>query len=135
MFFLFSIRKVREEHVSILLYFITQPALLQPLHATNVLGSIGQQGHLSRLFNGPAQQALMLGARPGLATGLNFAAIRDVAFHEATSILVVDFANMIVAELANFAARCTLASTALAPFAAWGRRFTTSLHELSPSMY
>jgi hypothetical protein len=75
----------------------------------------------------------MLGARPGLAARLDLSTIRYVPLHETVRIFVVDFAHVIVAELAYFAARCTLASSALAPFAAWGS-FRSSLHGLFSSI-
>jgi hypothetical protein len=83
-----------------------------------VLGSVGQQRHLTSLFDGPAQQALMLGTCPGLTTGFNLAAIRDEPLHEAVRLFVVDLADVIVAKLANFAAGRALTSTAFAPVAA-----------------
>jgi hypothetical protein len=82
-----------------------------------MLGSVGQQSHLTGLFDGPAQQALMFGASPGLAPGFNLAPVRDIAFHEATGFFVVNLADVVVAKLANFAAGRALAPTALAPFA------------------
>jgi hypothetical protein len=103
------------------------------VHTTHVFSSIGKQGHLPGLFESYAQDTLVLGARPGLAAWLDFSTIRDVPFYETVCIFVVDFAHMIVAELAYFAARCTLASSALAPFATRGS-FRSSLHGLFSSI-
>jgi hypothetical protein len=68
-----------------------------------VLCSIGEQSHKASLFNGSAQTALMLGAGPRFAAGLNFTAIRDKLSHEAVGIFVVNLAHMVVAELTDFA--------------------------------
>jgi hypothetical protein len=75
----------------------------------------------------------MLGACPGLPARLDFSAVGDVAFQETTRIFIIDFAHMIVTKLANFAARNALASSTLAPFAAWGA-FSSSLHGLFSSI-
>jgi hypothetical protein len=83
-----------------------------------MLGSVGQQSHLTGLFDGPAQQALMFGACPGLAPGFDLATVRDIAFHEAIGFLVVNLADVVMAKLANFAAGRALAPTAFAPFTA-----------------
>src|SRR5579864_6791547 len=75
------------------------------LHIAHVFRSVGQQRHEARLLQGGAQAALMFRACPRLAPGFNLATIRNVAFHETTGVLVVDFTHVIVAELAYFAAR------------------------------
>jgi hypothetical protein len=89
---------------------------------------------LSGLFERGAQETLMFGACPSLPTGFDFAAIRNVAFHETIRVFVIDLAYMIVAKLTNLAARCALASPTLAPLTAWGTTFRTSLHELFSSL-
>jgi hypothetical protein len=50
----------------------------------------------------------MFGAGPRLAAGLNFAAIGNIFPQEATGIFVINFTDMIVTELTNFAARTTI---------------------------
>jgi hypothetical protein len=77
---------------------------------------IRQQGHKACLFDSGAQATLVFGASSRLAAGLNFAAIRNVFPQEAARIFVINFANMIVAELTNFAAGTTI-TPALAPLA------------------
>ena len=82
------------------------------LHNTNsrmqvahMLGSIGKQGHKTRLLERGTQAALMLGAGSCLAARLDLAAIRNKAFQQAAGVFVIDVAHMIMAKLANFAAR------------------------------
>src|SRR5436305_12860545 len=107
---------------------------LLSVHATHVLGSVGEQCHLSCLFDCYAQEALMFGACPGLTTRLDFTTIRDIALDETNSVFVIDLASMIVAELTYFTARCALASWAIASFATRGS-FRTSLHRLFSSIF
>src|SRR5947209_2096468 len=104
------------------------------VHTAHVLGSVGEQGHLSSLFESCTQEALVFGACPGLTTGFNFATVRDVAFHKATGVFIIDFAYMIVTELAYFAARCALASIAIASLPTRGS-FGSSLHGLFSSIF
>jgi hypothetical protein len=68
------------------------------------------------LLDSSAQTTLMFGAGPCLAAGLDFATIRNIFPQEAVGIFVINFANVIVTELTNFAARTTVAPT-LAPLA------------------
>lgn len=75
------------------------------MQIAHVFGSIGKQGHETRLLERDAQAALVLGARPGLAARLDLAAIRYEAFQQAAGVLIIDVAHMIVAKLAHFAAR------------------------------
>jgi len=96
-----------------------------------MLCGVGEQRHMSCFFQCHTQTALMLGACPDLPARLDFSAVGDIAFQETAGIFIIDFAYMIVAKLANFAARNALASSALAPFAAWGA-FRSSLHGCSP---
>src|SRR5258708_29018 len=72
----------------------------------------------------------MLSAGPRLAARFNFATIRDVAFSEQVDILVIDLAHMLVAKMAYFAARDTITAWTVAPFAARGCSFISSLHRL-----
>jgi len=80
-------------------------------------------------FDGRTQTALVFGAGASFPAWLNLAAIRNVAFHKATtgSFFIIYFANMVMAKLTNFAARGTLASSAFTSLATWA--FTSSLHE------
>jgi len=78
------------------------------LHSTDVFCGVGEQGHETCFLDSGAQATLMLGARPCLAAGLNLAAIRDIALHEAIGILVINFAHVIMAKLTDFATRYAL---------------------------
>jgi hypothetical protein len=73
-----------------------------------MFGCIREQCHKACLFNSSAQPTLMLGAGSRLAAGLDFATIGNVLTQEATGIFIINFANMIVTELTNFAARTTI---------------------------
>src|SRR5579864_8815879 len=103
------------------------------LHSTHMLCCVGEQRHIACLLDSSAQTTLMFGAGTRLTAGLDLASIGDVALHEAAGIFIIDFTNMIVTELTNFAAGRTLtasAFTTLAPLAA----FTASLHRVTPSI-
>jgi len=50
----------------------------------------------------------MFGAGSRLAAGLDFATVGNVFPQEAARILVINFTNMIMTELTNFAARTTI---------------------------
>jgi hypothetical protein len=85
------------------------------------------------LFQRDAQAALVFGAGARFPARFDFPTIRDVAFHKAASILVVNLTHMIVAELANFAASAALTAPAtITTIAALTARpsFRSSLHEL-----
>jgi hypothetical protein len=58
-----------------------------------------------------AQAALVFGTRPRFAAGFDLTTIGDVTFQEAVGLLIIDLANVIVAELTNFAARSSLAAS------------------------
>src|SRR5450759_4174908 len=107
--------------------------LLLHVHTTHVICSIGEQCHLSCFFKCQTQSALMFGACPCLPARLDFPTVGDVTFQETVSIFIINVAYMIVAKLTNFAARCALASPALAPFTTWGT-FWSSLHGLFSSI-
>jgi hypothetical protein len=102
------------------------------LHAPDVFRSVGQQRHVSRLFERNGQPALVFRARSRFAAGFNLATIRNVAFHEAAGVFVIDFTSMIVTKLANFAARWALAAPTGA-IASWSA-FRSSLHGLFSSL-
>jgi hypothetical protein len=93
--------------------------------------SVGQHRHVSRLFEGDSQAALVLCARSRFAAGFNLATIRNVAFHETAGVFIIDLTNVIVTKLANFAARWPLA-TRTAAVAPWGG-IRSSLHGLFSS--
>ena len=61
----------------------------------------------------------MLGAGARLAAGFDLAAIRNVAFHEAAGIFVVDLTYMVMTKLTYFAARRALTAPTFASLAAW----------------
>jgi len=84
-----------------------------------MFGCIRQQCHKTCLLDSNAQTTLMFGAGPRLAAGLDFAAIGNVFPQEAVGIFVINFANVIVTKLTNFAAG-TAITPALAPLA-WSR--------------
>jgi hypothetical protein len=98
-----------------------------------VLCGIRQQSHKAGLFNSGTEAALMLGTSSRFTTGLDLAAIGDIALLKATSIFVIDFADMIMTELTNFAARRALATPTPLATLATGARITASLHRKSPS--
>src|SRR5579863_3750577 len=102
-----------------------------PLHAPDMFRGIGQQRHVSRLFEGDGQAALVFCARSRFATGFNLATIRNVAFHETAGVFIINLTNVIVTKLAHFAARWSLAARtgAVAPWSAIG----SSLHGLFSS--
>jgi len=77
-----------------------------------MLCSVGQQSHQPGLLNGYTETALMFSASPRLPAGFDFAAIRNVAFHETVGILIINFTHVIVTKLAYFAARSSLATPA-----------------------
>jgi hypothetical protein len=81
-----------------------------PLHAPDMFRSVGQQRHVSRLLERNRQAALVFRARSRFAARFNFATIRNVAFHEAAGVFVIDLTNVIVTKLANFAARWSLST-------------------------
>jgi hypothetical protein len=83
---------------------------------------------MSSLLQGHTKSALVFGAGTCLSAWLDLAAIRDVALHKAGCIFVIDFTNMIMAELTNFTARTTLST----PASLSARPIGSSLHELSP---
>ena len=101
------------------------------LHAPDVFRSVGQQRHMSRLFKRNCEPALVFRARSRFAAGFNLATIRNVTFHEAAGVFVIDFTSMIVTKLANFAARWPLAAPTRA-IASWSA-FRSSLHGLFSS--
>jgi hypothetical protein len=68
------------------------------------------------LLDSTAQTTLMFGTGPRLATRLDFATIGNVFPQEAVGIFVINFANVIVTKLTNFAAGTAVAPT-LAPVA------------------
>jgi len=101
-----------------------------PLHAPQMFRSVGQQRHVSRLFESGSQAALVFRARARFAAGFNLATIRNVAFHETAGVFIIDLTNVIVTKLAHFAARGPLTPRgAIAPWAA----FRSSLHGLFSS--
>jgi hypothetical protein len=65
---------------------------------------VWEQCHKACLLDSRAQTTLVFGASPRLAAGLNFTAIGNKFPHEAVRIFVIDFANVIVTKLTNFAA-------------------------------
>jgi hypothetical protein len=75
-----------------------------------MLWCIRKQSHIAGLFNCYAQATLVLGARSSFAAWLDFTTIRNETFKEAISVLIIDFTDVIVAKLANFAAGATAAS-------------------------
>src|SRR5579863_471494 len=97
-----------------------------------MLRSIRKQSHMSCFFDCRTQTALMFRARASFPAWLDLPAIRDIAFHEAPtgSFFIINFADVIMTKLTNFAASRTLASSAFTPLATW--TFTSSLHGLSP---
>jgi len=98
------------------------------LRAAHMFCRVGQQGHLSRLFESYTKTALVFGTSPCLTTGFNFPAIGNVAlFAKAAHFLVVNFTHMVMTKLANFAARCALAASTLTSFTTWGA-IRSSLH-------
>jgi hypothetical protein len=76
-----------------------------------MLCRIGEQSHKASLFDRGTQTTLMLGARASFAAGFDFSTIRDVSFHETVGIFIVNFTDMIVAELTDFAASAALTTT------------------------
>jgi hypothetical protein len=76
-----------------------------------MFGCIRQQCHKACLLDSGAQTTLMFGAGPRLAARLDFATIRNVFPQEAVGIFVINFANVIVTKLTNFAAGTAIAST------------------------
>src|SRR5260370_611661 len=84
----------------------------QALHASNVFCGVGQQRHESRLLDCYAETALVFSACTRLTTGFDFAAIRNVPFHETVRIFVINFAHVIVTKLAYFTTRSSLATPA-----------------------
>jgi hypothetical protein len=101
------------------------------LHAPYVFRSVGQQRHVSRLFERDREPALMFRARSCFAAGFNLAAIRNVTFHESAGVFVINFTRMIVTKLANFAACWPLTAPTRA-IASWSA-FRSSLHGLFSS--
>jgi hypothetical protein len=86
---------------------------------------VGEQSHKAGLFDGGAEAALVLGTGASLAAGLNFPAIRNEALHQAIHVFVVNFTDVLVAELTNFAARSALATFSAVPtWTAAGGRIT-----------
>jgi hypothetical protein len=83
-------------------------------------------------FDSRTQTALVFRARAGFPARLDLAAIRDIAFHEAaaSSLFIINFADVVMAKLTNFAASRTLTPSAFTSLATW--TFTSSLHGLSP---
>jgi hypothetical protein len=103
-----------------------------PLHTPDMFRSVGQQRHVSRLFERNRQAALVFRARSRFAAGFNLATIRNEAFHEAAGVFVIDFTNVIVTKLANFAACWPLAARTAGALAA-RCAFRSSLHGLFSS--
>jgi hypothetical protein len=60
---------------------------------------VGEQGHIAGLLDCCAQAALVFGAGTSFAARFDLATIGDEPFHEAVDILIVNLANMLVAEL------------------------------------
>jgi hypothetical protein len=74
-----------------------------------MLGCIWEQRHKACLLDSSAQPTLVFSAGSRLAAGLDFATVGNVFPQEAAGIFVINFTNMIVTELTNFAARTTIA--------------------------
>src|SRR5579864_8789152 len=95
---------------------------------------VREECHIACLLDSPTQTTLMLRTGTRLTAGFDLATIRDVALHKTVSIFIIDFTDMIMTELTNFAARRTLAAsttiTTLAPLAA---AFSAFLHRFTPS--
>src|SRR5437016_7088655 len=112
-----------------------------------MFGCIWKQRHKASLLDSTAQTTLMFSTSPRFAARLDFATIGNVFPQEAVGIFVINFANVIVTKLTNFAAGTAVAPT-LAPMARrrgastcpaamtmTGRAsFGTSLHKFSPSI-
>src|SRR5579859_1185755 len=112
-------------------YYCCVSHMSLPLHAPQMFRSVGQHRHMSRLFEGDGQAALVFRARSRFAAGFDLATIRNVAFHETAGIFIINLTNVIVTKLANFAARWPLA-TRTAAIAPWGG-IRSSLHGLFSS--
>src|SRR5579872_5303423 len=110
-------------------YCVTHMRLL--LHAPDMFRSVGQQRHMSRLFERDRKATLVFRARSRFAAGFNLATIRNVAFHESAGVFVINLTSMIVTKLANFAARWPLSAPTRA-IASWSA-FRSSLHGLFSS--
>jgi hypothetical protein len=76
-----------------------------------MLGREREHGQLAGALERDVQQALVGGAGACLATRLDLAALRQVTTQSA-QVLVVNFVDLVDAELANLAARCELATGA-----------------------
>jgi hypothetical protein len=105
---------------------------LHALHASQMFRSVGQQRHVSRLFECDSQAALVFCARSRFAAGFDLATIRNVAFHETAGVFIIDLTHVIVTKLANFAARWPLAARRGRSVAPWSG-FRSSLHGLFSS--
>jgi hypothetical protein len=88
-------------------------------HFVHVAASERQQGDLASLLHGTGNDALMFGARTGLAARANVAFISDV-FPEKVGLFVIDGKGFICTELAEFGLgeKATFAAfaTGLLPF-------------------